>query len=118
MGFGGRAHAVVGDVDGVLRQWDLRTCMQHGPALTGHTGAIERCRDRAVRRRMAGRGHRRRGRHGAAVGSHHRGADRPRMAVSEPVTAVAVATGGVVVGFGFEVAVLDTPVFRRPAASS
>ena len=40
VGFGGRAHAVVGDVDGVLRQWDLRTCMQHGPALTGHTGAI------------------------------------------------------------------------------
>ena len=118
VGFGGRAHAVVGDVDGVLRQWDLRTCMQHGPALTGHTGAIS-----AVATGLSD------GEWPVAVTGGEDGTVRlwdlttgeqigRAWPFPEPVTAVAVATGGVVVGFGFEVAVLDTPVFRRPAASS
>jgi WD40 repeat protein len=116
VGFDGRWRAVTGDVDGVLRQWDLSTCTQHGPALTGHAGAVN-----AVASGLSG------GEWPVAVTG---GEDRTvrlwdlttgeqigrAWPFPEPVTAVAVAAGAVVVGFGFEVAVVDTPVFQHPAA--
>lgn len=114
VGFAGRTHAVTGDVDGVLRQWDLRTCAQHGPALTGHTGTVN-----ALATGLSGDdwpvavsgGDDRTVRLWDLTTGEQIGRAWP---LPEPVTAVAVAAGCVVVGFGFEVAVLETPVFGFP----
>ena len=69
----GTTLATAGD-DGTVRLWDVATGQPIGATLTGHTGAGATSVAFSPDGRTAG--HRRRRRHGAAVGRGHRPADR------------------------------------------